>query len=300
MKVLILALVCTFLWGAGYPVVKISYKYFEIAASDVASKMLFAGIRFSIAGIITFLISTTREKKLVLPKKHNYLPILLLAVFQTVLQYTFTYIGLANTESAKSSVLNQINVFLLVLLTPLVLKGEKLTVGKIVGCIIGFVGIVIINLSGMSLSFNLGDGAIVMASVTAAIGYLISKLVATDESAFTVTAFQQFAGGIILMIIGFVFGGHIDTVNIYGILCLAFLSIAASLAYSIWVTLVRENDVSSVSIYKFLTPIFGIVCSYILLGENIFKIENLIALVFVCAGIILVNLKTNKKADTLK
>jgi len=55
-KVLVMVLICTFLWGAGYPVVKLSYTYFSIDSKDIPSKIYFAGIRFLIAGVMTLAV----------------------------------------------------------------------------------------------------------------------------------------------------------------------------------------------------------------------------------------------------
>ena len=49
--VCLLTLICCFLWGSAFPVVKIGYQMFSIGASDTASQILFAGIRFTLAGI---------------------------------------------------------------------------------------------------------------------------------------------------------------------------------------------------------------------------------------------------------
>lgn len=121
---LTLCLVCTFLWGAGYPVLKLSYSHWGIAAADVPGKLLFAGIRFSAAGLILLAAASFRKKAFARPEKPGQ--VVILGHFQTALQYSFTYIGLALTSGSKSSVLNQLSVFLVVLLTPLLLKSESL------------------------------------------------------------------------------------------------------------------------------------------------------------------------------
>lgn len=41
------ALICTALWGSAFPCIKVGYELFEIASSDVAGQILFAGLRFS-------------------------------------------------------------------------------------------------------------------------------------------------------------------------------------------------------------------------------------------------------------
>jgi len=288
-KTSFMALICTFLWGAGYSVVKYSYSEFGILSDDIPSKLLFAGIRFLLAGGLTLGWLWLRQKKPPvlrgIPPRH----ILCLSLFQTVLQYAFTYLGLALTTGSKSAILNQINVFLLVLLTPLFFRREKLTFPKCVGCILGFAGIIFINLDKLSISFQLGDGLIVLSSISAAIGYLISKKCANGAEPAAVTGMQQFLGGGILLISGLITGGHILRFSLIGILSLVFLSLAAAISYSLWVKLLQTNDVSVISIYKFMTPLFGVLLSGLLLGEPIFRWQNAVSLSLICLGIYLAN-----------
>ena len=107
-----LALLCCFLWGSAFPMVKIGYEMFSIAESDTASQILFAGIRFSLAGALVILFGSLIAKKPLYPRNKTEIGhCLLLSLFQTVLQYTAFYIGLAHTSGVKSSILVALNVF---------------------------------------------------------------------------------------------------------------------------------------------------------------------------------------------
>ncbi len=292
-----MALVCTFLWGAGYSVVKYSYQAFGIPAGDVPSKLLFAGIRFLLAGLLTLGYLGFRQKKFPYPQGVTPGKLCTLSLFQTVLQYAFTYIGLAGTTGSKSAILNQINVFLLVLLTPLVFRREKLTMQKCIGCTLGFAGIVVINLEGLTFSFQTGDGYIVLSSLCAAAGYLISKKYAGEADPAAVTGMQQLLGGGILLMGGILSGGQITQFTLPGVGSLVFLSLAAAVSYTLWVRLLQTNDVSSVSVYKFMTPMFGVLLSGLLLGEAVFRWQNIISLVLISLGIFLANRRTRRKSE---
>ena len=77
-----------------------------------------------------------------------------LAVFQTILQYVFFYMGLAHTTGVKSSIINGANSFLVIIIASLIFHQEKLTGPKILGCIIGFAGVVLVNLGGAGLDMS--------------------------------------------------------------------------------------------------------------------------------------------------
>lgn len=48
-----LAIICCLLWGSAFPCIKIGYQMFNIPSGAVGSQFLFAGIRFTLAGILT-------------------------------------------------------------------------------------------------------------------------------------------------------------------------------------------------------------------------------------------------------
>jgi drug/metabolite transporter (DMT)-like permease len=95
---------------------------------------------------------------------------------------------------------------------------------------------------------------------------------------------------------GLIFGGRVVVDDWKSVLMLTYLSLLSALAYSLWGMLLKYNPVSKVSIYNFMTPVFGVVLSWMLLTEesNVDPINLVISLLLVCAGIILLNYKKNK------
>jgi len=94
--VAIIAIFCCALWGSATPFIKTGYALM-LPHGGVPSTMLFAGIRFTLAGIITVLIFSIARKKILFPKKENYGRVATVSLFQTVIQYIFFYVGLSNT-----------------------------------------------------------------------------------------------------------------------------------------------------------------------------------------------------------
>lgn len=59
-----IAVFCSILWGSAFPVLKISYEELQMAPGDIAAKIVFAGGRFLLAGLIVLLfyyVVTGRE-----------------------------------------------------------------------------------------------------------------------------------------------------------------------------------------------------------------------------------------------
>ena len=146
--ILLLAIICTLLWGSAYPGVKIGYQLFGIGADQVGGQLLFAGSRFALAGMMVLLITAVTHGGRILPKRKALAPILALGFVQTTLEYVFFYIGLSHTTGVKGSILNATETFIAVLLAHLVYANDKLDRRKAFGCLVGFAGVVVINWGG--------------------------------------------------------------------------------------------------------------------------------------------------------
>lgn len=167
--VVLLACFACLLWGSAYPAIKIGYEMFSIMQNDIASKILFAGYRFVFAGSILLIMAffTNRTKVFSLSGR-DIGEISLLGFLQTAVQYSFFYIGLAHTTGVKGSILNATGTFFSVLLAHFIYKNDKLNIKKSLGCLIGFIGVMIVNFSKGSLDFHftlLGEGFVIIAAL---------------------------------------------------------------------------------------------------------------------------------------
>ena len=287
------ALVCCALWGSAFPCIKIGYQMFEIDAADTAAQILFAGYRFTLAGILTVLIGSVLNKGVLIPKKESLEKIFKLSMLQTVLQYFFFYVGLAHTTGVKGSIVEASNVFLAILVSSLIFHQEKLDQKKVLGCIVGFAGVVLINLSGsnVDMSFNLtGDGFIFISAIAYALSSVLIKKYSAKSDPVMLSGYQFTAGGLVMILIGFVMGGRIHTASMPAMILLIYMALISAVAYTLWGILLKYNPVSKVSIFGFTNPVFGVLLSAIILREgNVFGMKDLIALVLVSIGILIVN-----------
>lgn len=299
LNIFLTAVLCTALWGSAIPVIKIGYEAFEI--TNTASQMLFAGYRFLLAGILAIVFRSIIIKKLVYPKKKEIFGIVSLGVIQTAVQYVLFYTSLNFLTGVKGSIINASGNFFAVILAHIFIKNDKLTVRKIIGCILGFIGVIVCNINGdgLDMTFTVwGEGFMIFAALSFALGAVITKFITKDSDPAMITGYQLALGGIILIIIGVFSKGSLSIPNfdLYDIssysplFILLYLSLLSSIAFSLWAELLKYNFVGKISIYGFLNPIFGVILSGILLSENIFSVETLAALVLVSLGILAVNI----------
>lgn len=291
-NIILLASLCCLLWGSAYPSIKVGYSLFNIGANDIGGKLIFAGYRFSLAGILVLALEIITNKNILNFSKRQFGQVALLGLTQTALQYIFFYVGLSYTTGVRGSIINGTGTFVSIILAHFIYKNDKLNFNKILGCIVGFLGVIIVNLNGESLggvSFTFrGEGFIMIAAIIFAASAIYGKRVTKTQNPSVVTGYQLFIGGIILTILGFILGGRLQVFTLESTLLLIYMALLSSVAFVIWSELLKYNKVGVISVFNFLIPVFGTLLSGILLGENIFDIKILIALILVCFGIFLV------------
>lgn len=277
---------CCALWGVSTPVVKMGYKYID--QNSIPSLMLWIGIQFLVAGVMTITFGCIKYKKIIIPKSKSSIKIIMIiSLLQTILQYIFSYIGLSYTTAVKGAVLKSTDTLFVVLFICIVFKKEKLTVRKTVACLLSFIGIIIINLKGFQFDMNIGDIMVVGSIVFYALGIVLTKIYASKENPITLCGYQMLVGGGVLVIVGFLFRG---TMNYIGMLPFVIsLSAIYAVAYALWTVLIKKYSVSKISIFSFTVPVFSVIFSRMFLKEQdgISTIILIISLLFVSFGIIL-------------
>lgn len=298
--VFLLAIFCCLLWGSAAPSIKTAYILFQIGSTDVMSRLLLAGVRFTGAGILIVLYGCVSAKRFIYPKKSNLPDVMKLGLVQTVLQYFFYFTGLAHTTGIKSAILGASSTFFAILFSALFCT-EKLTGKKLAGCIVGFAGVVLINLNGSGFGgLNIsGDGAIIVNSLMNGLAAVLIKRYAQKEDPVVLTGYQFLFGGLVLMLIGLCGGGQLQAASVKAWILLAYMAALSSVAYTLWSVLLKYNPVSRITIYNFTNPVFGVLLSALFLKEtNAFTpLQCVISLVLISIGIIIVNTKTEKKPD---
>lgn len=299
-----LAIFCNALWGSAFPSIKIGYRLFQIPSDDPASQILFAGMRFFLAGILAVVFGSFLQRKPLVPKKASLPVIVKLSVFQTVVQYVFFYLGLANTAAVKGSIIAGSNTFAAILAASFLFHQEKLTKKKMAACIIGFAGVVLVNLNGGGISMSIrpdGEGFLLISVASFGIASCLLKIYSEKEDPVILSGYQFITGGFVMMAAGAFPGGQITCLSLAGIGVLIYLAFISSAAFSIWGILLKHYPVSRIAIFGFMNPVFGVLLSALILHEKsqaaLWKI--IIALLLVCTGICLVNVPEKKQQDSL-
>ena len=302
--VVIAALFCCALWGSATPFIKTGYAIlFDGGKPDLPSTILFAGVRFALAGLLTVVIYSVARRKLLLPKRESLGIIGIVSVFQTIVQYFFFYVGLANTTGEKGTILSGSSSFFAIITSCLFFKQEKLSVKKIIACIIGFAGIVVVNFNNLEFTMNfLGDAFVLFSGVSLGISSVLMKKYSGREDPVVISGYQFMLGGTVMAVVGFACGGRVDFTRGNGFLILLYLAALSAVAYALWGVLLKHNPVSKVTIFSFTTPVFGVILTKIMLpNESKVDIANLIvSLLLVALGVFMLNFVSHTKLPAEK
>lgn len=288
--VVIFALTAAIAWGWAYPLIKLGFQEFGITTPMTGSKMLFAGIRFMISGLIILGIAWNNQKNFQVKRMSNWWYILLFSLLNTTIHYACFYIGLSYSNGARAAILNSLGVFILVLLACLFFKTDKLNSRKIIGCVMGFSGIIALNLgTGNSGQFTwLGDGMIILNALCSAFAGLMTKGLSKKVDIFVGTGYSLAIGGSLLILPGIFMGGCLPQITWTGIMILALLICISSLGFALYNKLLSCNPIGKVAIFNSLIPAVGAVTSCWCLREP-FYMNYILAIVLLSGGIYIIN-----------
>ena len=288
--VALFALIAAVAWGWAYPLIKLGFDEFGITREMTASKMLFAGVRFTLSGLIVLAIAFAKGVSLRVKGAVGWGYLFAYALLNTTIHYAFFYIGLSHSVGARAAILNSLGVFMLVLLACMFFKSDRLTPAKIAGCVVGFTGILVLNIgggAGSGFTF-MGDGMIILNALCSAFAGLMTRGLGRHANVFAATGYSLALGGVMLMLPGLFMGGTLPQVTVAGVVILFLLICISTLGFTLYNKLLSCNPVGKVAIFNSLIPVVGAVTSCLCLNEP-FYWKYAIAALLAMTGIYIIN-----------
>jgi drug/metabolite transporter (DMT)-like permease len=269
-------------WGISWPIYKIALAY--------TPPILFAGMRTLLGGFLLAFVYVPRWKQI--RWRENWPIYVISSVFNVILFYALQTVGLLYMPSGLFSVIVYLQPVLVGIFAWLWL-GEAMTALKIMGLIIGFLGVAAVSAGG--LSGHIAILGIVLALVTSlawSIGTVYVKKVSQRVDSIWLVAFQCMIGGIVLTALGSSTEQWSDiTWNVPYLIGLIFgIIFGISASWVVYFTLVNSGDASKVASYTFLVPLISVLSGTLFLHEP-FSVYLLIGLALIAVSIYLVNRK---------
>ena len=286
----ILTLVCILAWAGAFPLIKLGYR--EILLPQIADKLVFAGIRFTLAGVVAMLFAKLLHRSFSVPTASCWRNLGIFTLINITLHYLFSYVGLAYITSSRGVILDTMGSFIMIMLSCWLFADDKLTLTKLLGCALGFAGVLVMNWQPRQdlladITF-MGDGMILLNTLCIAWGGIWAKFVSREMDEMVATAYSLFFGGGIIWLIGVVTGGSIAFTSSTAIWITAVLVGISAFSFCIYNQLLSYNPISKIAIFSSFMPIAGVIISGWLLGEP-FVLRYYVAAIIVACGIYIIN-----------
>lgn len=284
------ALTAAVVWGWAYPLIKMGFEEFAITPDMTGNKILFAGVRFTFSGLIILAFAKAKRRSFAMRRKTDWWFMLLFALLNTTFHYSTFYIGLSFSAGARAAILNSLSVFLLVIMACIFFKSDRFTIGKVLGCVLGFAGILALNMGGAeSGHFTLlGDGMIIVNALCSAVASLLTRSLIKRVDVFVGTGYSLGLGGLLLLVPSLLAGATMPQITWWGLVILLLLIGISALSFVLYNKLISCNPVGKVAIFNSLIPVVGAVTSCLCLGET-FYWKYVIAGALATAGIYIIN-----------
>lgn len=284
------ALTAAVVWGWAYPLIKMGFEEFAITPDMTGNKILFAGVRFTFSGLIILAFAKAKHRSFAMRRKTDWWFMLLFALLNTTFHYSTFYIGLSFSAGARAAILNSLSVFLLVIMACIFFKSDRFTMGKVLGCVLGFAGILALNMGGAeSGHFTLlGDGMIIINALCSAVASLLTRSLIKRVDVFVGTGYSLGLGGLLLLVPSLLAGATMPQITCWGLVILLLLIGISALSFVLYNKLISCNPVGKVAIFNSLIPVVGAVTSCLCLGET-FYWKYVIAGALATAGIYIIN-----------
>ena len=294
----ILTVIACVLWGSAFVGGKLGFEY--------TTPLHLSGIRFTLAGLllIPLLIYQKIDWKSNL-KEWRYL--LLFGFLQSFIQYGLFFIGLNMVDASISAIIIGGGPLFIALMAHYTLPDDELTPRKIVAITLGMLGIVFVSITKGQLNpissnfdsiFYIGIVILILSNIVGASTNIIVAKNRNRVNPIMLTAAANLTGGIMLYIVSIFVEGWTFKIypgEFYAIWI--WLSIIPAAGFSIWYSLLKQPDVkvSELNIWKFITPVSGVILSWIILPNEYPNISSVIGIIIISIALIILQWQPKKK-----
>jgi drug/metabolite transporter (DMT)-like permease len=289
----LLAIIACLLWSTAYASIKIGLQY--------DTPLHFAGIRFIISGllILPFTVKPNEFFKLI---RQYWKVVVWVTMLQTVINYALFYTGLDLVPGALGAVIVGSQPLVTALVASIMHKEDKLTGKKIVTIIFGLSGVILISAGRQVFKFGtalelLGVIMLLAANISVATSNVIVSVHSKGIKPLVLSSSTLFIGGVVLYLISIPLEGKPGSnFPVQYWLILFWLSIMASLAFSLWFLLLQRPGVkvSELNLWKFIIPVVGAILSWLLVPDEKPEWLTVSGMIIITASLVLFYKSTNK------
>ncbi|MFA5860087.1 MAG: DMT family transporter [Candidatus Thermoplasmatota archaeon] len=269
------------IWGTAFPFITIGLRSM--------TPVLFAALRFDIAGLAILSIALFRRADMWPRERKQWAAILIAAVLNVGCYHAFLFWGQQFTSEVIASVIVGLNPILTTVISRWLLTDERVGWGGVVGLGLGFLGIIALAVfkGGDSLfdARGLGELAVVAAILSWATGSILVRKTKHGMDVFAFTAWQMLVGAVLLhgSALTLEHGGHVAW-TAAGIVALLYLALVSSaLGFIVYFTIMERVGPIRANLVSHIAPIFAAIVGTLVLHEGI-EPRALLAFALIVSG----------------
>ena len=282
------------IWGISFLGVELALINFK--------PLTIASIRITLAAVILYLICILTGNKLPNYNDPNGKKILLhclgFGLFSNAIPFSLLSWGQINVSSGFAGITMAVVPLVVLPMSHYLVPGQKMTQKKLIGFIIGFIGVIIligpssIEVTNNSIMIS-AQIACILASVCYATGSIITKLT-PPVNLVSFTSCSLLISSLIMLPLSFIIDGlpyfYFD-LSLLGLIYLGLFPTA--LATIMLVTLIRLKGPPFLSLVNYQVPVWALIFGLFILNEDL-PTQFIIALLIILAGL---GISQNKKSN---
>jgi len=293
------AILTCLLWSTAYASIKLGLQF--------DTPLHFAGVRFIISGLI--ILPFTVSPKHYIDLVRRYWKVVAWVTFlQTVINYSLFYIGLDLVPGALAAIIVGSQPLVTAIVATLMHKEDKLTRKKIITIVFGLSGVILISAGRQALKFGtalelLGVILLIFANIAVATSNVIVSVRSKGINPLVLSSSTLLLGGVILYLVSIPLEGvHHEVKPMEYWVILTWLSIMASVAFSLWFTLLQRPGVkvSELNLWKFIIPVVGAILSWLLVPEEKPEWLTISGMIIITGSLIMFYWNTKEANSALK
>lgn len=230
----------------------------------------------------------------------------LVTLFQTLINYSLFYHGLKLVPGAVGAVIVGSQPLVTAIVASMMHSEDKLTGKKIATVISGLAGVILISAGRQAFQFGtaielVGIVMILGANAALSVSNVIVSVKSKGMNPLVLSSSSLFIGGFILYLVSIPTEGIPDSPFPFEYwMVLAWLSLMAAVAFSIWFKLIQRPGVkvSELNLWKFIIPIVGAILSWLIVPGEKPEWITVSGMIIIIASLILFN--TNHKIQLKK
>jgi drug/metabolite transporter (DMT)-like permease len=283
------------MWGS-------SYLFIKIGVDEGLPPLTLVMGRLLIGGALLFAVVRLAREPLPRTLK-EYIKLSVMGFFGIALPFYLITVAEAHTESALAAVLVSPVPLFVIPMSALFLRDEKLTPARILGVVIGLIGVaILVGFDPASLAKNdlISELLLVAAAISYAIGGVWAKKFIVGYRPMIPALFEVVTALVMIAIAAFIFERPWEApITFKSVLSVGWLGIFGSgLAFILFFRLINNWGATRTSTVAYLMPVVGIILGAVILSEEI-TLTRVFGTVLVIGGVALVNIKREAIASLI-